>query len=74
MALCTIIAKARPQLLDLAAVEAQRDRAVSLAMAAGEAAGLGKHMLWVEAFLQPEWVPDDRAVFAYVAALARALA
>lgn len=66
LALCTILAKLRPTHMSLAEAQANKERAVQMAITAAEAAGAPKGMLWMEAFSQPDWQPDDRSVFAYL--------
>ena len=64
---CTIVAKLRPAHINIADAQANRDRAVHIAAAAAESAGVPKGMLWLDSFVQPDWQPDDRSVFAYLA-------
>lgn len=66
LGLCTILAKLRPAHMNIAEAQANKERAVQMAVAAAEAAGAPKGMLWLEGFLQPDWQPDDRSVFAYL--------
>lgn len=71
---CTILAKLRPASISIADAQANKERAVQMAMAAAESAGVPKGMLWIEAFTQPDWQPDERSVFTYLAVYYRLFA